>query len=78
MKMKTAEERLAEGLDKFDSKDSQKVILGCMLHVAVLVVTCGFGYYLGWGLTFMMFGGYMLLFTLFKIYKFYKGEDANE
>lgn len=75
----TPEDRLSEGLKKWDEKVTQKLILGCMMHFSVLVIILGFGYYLGWGLTFIMFGGYCLLFTMTKVYTYYtKEKDSND
>ena len=63
------ENRLAEGLEKWDEHDEdvRKFILGCMLHFATLLVALGLGYYLGWGLTFFLWGGWWLLFTIYKV-----------
>lgn len=74
----TPEDRLAEGLEKYDlkQKEMRNFIQGCALHFATLLLALGLGYYFGWGLTFFLWGAWWLFFTVYKVL-FTKG-DSNE
>jgi hypothetical protein len=76
----TKEERLLKGLEKFDSEQSRKLVLGCMLHLATLLLSIGLGYYLGWGITFITWGLWWVVWTIvkFSIHKMEKEKEDAE
>lgn len=56
-----------EKLSKLTEAEQRKLTFGCFLHLGVLLICLGLGYYLGFGLTLLAYGAWWIVWTGYKM-----------